>query len=155
MSDSTSLAIGNRIGVQSPFTSHSSNSISEKSVAAPCQLLTVFYNPAVHPRQISLLDANGQTIHYTLVRLNQGIPVQIPPQLEPEHNAVVPISMNIPPNANACCICGNYAVDKCSYGASRGKSCGRFLCLSPITEVSYTGGRYPHCPEHFQKHLQE
>lgn len=97
------------------------------------QMLTFFYNPALHPRQISLLDANGQPVHYMLT----------------------PIHTNSPSNmsvGNGCCICGSQAVVKCSYGISRGHACGRLLCLTHNRELSGgNGGRYPHCPEHYQQ----
>jgi hypothetical protein len=129
-----------------------SNLISQEFAAAPSQFLTVSYNPAAHPRQISLLDANGQPIQYTLIPSNQDIPVRTVPQLQPNNIAAMPIAMNIPSNANACCVCGNHAVTKCSYGISRGTPCGRLLCLSHVMELSgANGGRYPHCPEHFQQ----
>lgn len=127
MSNSTSLSNGDKVSGQSQF-------------------LTVPYNPCAHPRQISLLDGNGQPIQYTLVLLNQSIPIQIVPQLQ---------SNNIPHDANACIVCGSHAVAKCTYGISQGRPCGRLLCLSHVRELSGgNGGRYPHCPEHYQ-HIQE
>lgn len=113
------------------------------------QFLTVAYNPAAHPRHISLLDASGQPILYALVPANQAIPTQ------PNHFAVRQNVMNIAPGANACSVCGNDAVAKCSYGISRGTPCGRLLCLAHVMELpGANGGRYPHCPEHFQ-HIQQ
>jgi hypothetical protein len=142
----------------SDFTSPSttiprpSNLISPELAATPAQFLTVSYNPAAHPRQISLLDANGQPIQYTLIPSNQHIPVQTIPQLQSNNIAAMPIAMSIPSNANACCVCGSFAVTKCSYGISRGVPCGRLLCLSHVMELpGMNGGRYPHCPEHFQQ----
>jgi len=139
MSDSTPLP-------KDDITPHASNLMSQELPSPQFQFLTVSYNPAVHPRQISLLDANGQPIQYTLIPSNPNIPVQIAPQLQPH---------NIPPNANACCACGSHAVSKCTYGISSGRPCGRLLCLSHINELpGANGGRYPHCPEHYQ-HIQQ
>ncbi|UJR10925.1 hypothetical protein I4U23_015110 [Adineta vaga] len=107
--------------------------------------LTIAYNPAAHPRQITLLDSNGQPIHYTLIPSQQNIPMQ-------SHHAIVPPNaMPILPDGNTCCICGSRAATKCSYGISRGQPCGRLLCLTHVMELpGMNGGRYPHCPEHFQ-----
>ena len=100
-------------------------------------MLTLSYNPAMHPQQISLLDVNGQPVQYTLTPVypNRAVPS--------------------PPHGNGCCICGSQAIFKCSYGISRGHACGRLLCLAHNMELSGgNGGRYPHCPEHYQ-HVQQ
>lgn len=102
------------------------------------QFLTISYNPVVHPKQISLLDTNGQPIQYTLIPSNQPIP-----STQLYHT-------DVSSNANACSICGAQAVDKCWYGTVNGTPCGRLLCLTHIMELpSARGGRYPHCPEHY------
>ncbi|CAF1141481.1 unnamed protein product [Adineta steineri] len=99
--------------------------------------LTIPYNPAAHPRQISLLDINGQPIQYTLIPSNQNTP-----HMEVNHMA---------PDGNACSICGSVAAAKCWYGMTSGRPCNRLLCLTHVMELpSAHGGRYPHCPEHYQ-----
>ncbi|CAF0978725.1 unnamed protein product [Adineta ricciae] len=106
--------------------------------------LTVPYNPAAHPRQITLLDQNGQPIQYTLIPTNQQI------SMPPAHHSIPPQAVQRPPDGNICCICGSIAATKCSYGISRGNPCGRLLCLAHVMELpGMNGGRYPHCPEHF------
>jgi hypothetical protein len=147
MSDSTSLPIEKETVAQS---------VPIQELTAPySQFLTVSYNPAAHPKQITLLDANGQPVQYTLTPFNQNIPVQIASQLPPNNIPLMATAQNIPPNANVCFICGSQAVDKCSFGISHGRPCGRLLCLTHIIELSSAhGGRYPHCPEHYQ-HIQQ
>ncbi|CAF0962837.1 unnamed protein product [Didymodactylos carnosus] len=148
MSDSTLLPTVDPIAVES--AAPKSNLISQESAAAQSQFLTVAYNPAAHPRQISLLDTNGQPVQYTLIPSNQHISLQSAPQLQSYNMAAMP--MNVPPHANACSVCGSPAVDKCSYGISYGRPCSRLLCLSHIMELpGVRGGRYPHCPEHYQQ----
>ncbi|CAF3772751.1 unnamed protein product [Rotaria sordida] len=128
-----------------------SNSISQEVTPSQGQFLTIHYNPAVHPKQISLLDTDGQQILYTLIPSNQDIPVQAVPQQQPNHIPTIPNAMNIPHNANVCCICGSHAIAKCTFGISRGTPCGRLLCLSHVCELpGVNGGRYPHCPEHYR-----
>jgi hypothetical protein len=125
------------------------------TVPPSSQFLTVAYNPAVHPRQISLLDASGQPILYALVPANQATPTHITAPSQANHLAMRPSMMNTPPSANACSVCGSDAFAKCSYGISRGTPCGRLLCLAHVMELpGANGGRYPHCPEHFQ-HIQQ
>ncbi|CAF2828685.1 unnamed protein product [Rotaria sp. Silwood2] len=132
-----------------------SNSTSQEITAAQCQFLTIPYNPAAHPRQISLLDTNGQQILYTLIESNQDSSVQVASQLQRNNITATSSATHISPNMNACCICNSHAVAKCSYGISSGRPCGRLLCLSHIYELpSANGGRYPHCPEHYQ-HIQQ
>ncbi|CAF0745969.1 unnamed protein product [Rotaria sp. Silwood1] len=128
-----------------------SNSVSQEVTEAPCQFLTIHYNPAAHPRQISLLDTNGQQILYTLIPSNQDSSVQAVPQQQSNNIPMIPNATKISSNANVCCICGSHAVAKCTYGISRGTPCARLLCLSHICELpGANGGRYPHCPEHYQ-----
>lgn len=118
--------------------------VERSAASAPDQFLTVSYNPAAHPKQIFLLDTNGQPIQYMLIPPNQPIPPQmVSQQAQPYHTGAVP-------NANACSICGAEAVDKCWYGTVQGRPCGRLLCLTHLMELpSVHGGRYPHCPEHY------
>ena len=128
--------------VECDTISEPSNSISQGLSTAQSQFLSVSYNPAVHPRQISLLDANGQPIQYILIPANQAI--------QQHSTAGMPHLMHVQPSANACSICGAQAVDKCWYGTVNGRPCGRLLCLAHIMELpSARGGRYPHCPEHY------
>ncbi|CAF3869325.1 unnamed protein product, partial [Adineta steineri] len=48
--------------------------ITPQIPAPQSSFLTIPYNPAAHPRQISLLDINGQPIQYTLIPSNQNTP---------------------------------------------------------------------------------
>lgn len=155
MSDSNHSSTDDLNAAQYTIKQNPSNLVSQEFPAAQSSFLTIPYNPAAHPKQISLLDINGQPIQYTLVPSNQGIPVQMVSQQQQNNIPVMPSTMNVPPNANACYICSSHAVTKCSYGISRGSPCGRLLCLSHTMELSGgNGGRYPHCPEHFQ-HIQQ
>lgn len=115
----------------------------------PIQFLTVSYNPSSHPKQICLLDPNGQSILYTLIPANQPISPSMVSQ-GGSHN------IGVIQNRNVCFICGAQAVDKCGYGSHRGAPCGRLLCLAHIMEApNGTGGRYFFCPEHFERRKHE
>ena len=150
MADTNNSLLDNQTVAECTTAPDPSNSISQGLSTAQFQFLTVSYNPAVHPKQISLLDVNGQPIQYTLVPADQAIPPHMFPQAQPHSTTAMPNLMYAQPSANVCSICGAQAVDKCWYGTVNGRPCGRLLCLAHIMELpSAHGGRYPHCPEHY------
>jgi len=111
------------------------------------QFLTVSYNPSSHPKQICLLDPNGQSILYTLIPGNQSISPSMFSQ-GGSHN------IGAIQNRIVCFICGSPAVDKCGYISNGSAPCGRLLCLEHIMEMQIGNGRWFYCPEHF-KHRRE
>ena len=111
------------------------------------QFLTVSYNPSSHPKQICLLDPNGQSILYTLIPGNQSISPSMFSQ-GGSHN------IGAIQNRIVCFICGLPAVDKCGYESYGTAPCGRLLCLEHIMEMQIGNGRWSVCPEHFEQRCQ-
>ena len=111
------------------------------------QFLTVSYNPSSHPKQICLLDPNGQSILYTLIPGNQSISPSMFSQ-GGSHN------IGAIQNRIVCFICGLPAVEKCGYESYGTAPCGRLLCLEHVMEMQIGNGRCFVCPEHFEQRCQ-
>ena len=107
MPDSTYISTDARSYASGSTTLNLSHGIYPPSLASSSQLLTRAYNPAVHPRQMSLPVVSGQSLLYALVQTDPVVAAQAATQAQSSSTTAKSSTMKNLPKTSACSLCGS------------------------------------------------